>query len=97
MLHDAIESPQKIEMPPRAAQLAVRDAAQAQFLLLFDDPLDLAVLDGFETCRVENAGGMPLPRFFQRSRPQQATDVIGAKRRCGSLRDARHDNRPGRA
>ena len=85
VLGDAVEAPEKIEMPPRAAQLAVRDAAQAQFLLLFDDALDLAVLDGCETGRVERSVGVALPaRLLQRRRAQQAADVVGAKRRRSS-------------
>jgi hypothetical protein len=38
----AVEAPEKIEVPPRAAELAVGDGLQADLLLLLDDPLDLA-------------------------------------------------------
>ena len=86
VLRDAVEPPEKIEMPPRPAQLAVRDAEQAQFLLLFDDALDLAVLDGREAGRVERSLRAPLPGFLERWRAEQTADVVGAKRRRCSFR-----------
>ena len=46
VLGDAVETPEKIEVPPRAAQLPIRDATKAQFFLLTDEAPDLAVLDG---------------------------------------------------
>ena len=45
VLLGAVEAPEEIEMPPRAAELAVGDRLQADVLLLLDDALDLAVLD----------------------------------------------------
>src|SRR5262245_749696 len=77
------EAPEKIEMPPGAAELAVGDRLQAHRLLLLDQPLDLAVFDRFELGRRDLAL-LALPaRLFQRSRAQQAADVIGAERWLG--------------
>src|SRR6202008_3803507 len=82
---------QEIELPPRAAKLAVGDRLQSGRLLLFDDVLDLAILDRFEFGGADLAFGAFLARGFERRRPQQAADMIGAKRRLGSLR---HDLLP---
>ena len=81
VLGDAVEPPEEIEMPPRPPQLAVRDAAQAQFLLLRDDALDLAVLDRLEPGRIERAVRIAPARVLERRGAQQAADVVGAKRR----------------
>ena len=81
MLGDAVEPPEEIEMPPRAPQLAVRDAAQTQVLLLSDDALDLAILDRRETGRIERAVRIAPARVLERRGPQQAADMVGAKRR----------------
>ena len=43
----AIEAREKIEVPPRAAELAVGDRLQADVFLLADERGDLAVLDRF--------------------------------------------------
>jgi hypothetical protein len=53
--------------------------------LLFDDVLDLAVLDRFELIGADFAFGAALARLLERGRPQQAADMIDAKRRLGSL------------
>ncbi len=45
VLLDAVEAPEEIEMPPGAAEFAVGDRLQADFFLLLDDALDLAVFD----------------------------------------------------
>src|SRR5262249_20301772 len=82
---DAVETPEKIEMPPRAAEFAVGDRLQSDAFLFFDDVLDLVVLDCFEFIDVDFAFGVPLARRFERRRPQQAADMIGAKRRFGAL------------
>ncbi len=64
MALDAVEAPQEIEMPPRAAEFAVGDGLQANRLLLFDDVFDLAVLDRFELSGADLAFGAPLARCF---------------------------------
>ena len=81
VLGDTVETPEKIEVPPRTAQLSVRDAAQSERLLLRDDALDLAILDGPQASGVERAFGMAPPRVFERRRAQQAAHVVGTKRR----------------
>jgi hypothetical protein len=48
---DAVEAPEEIEMPPRAAEFAVGDRLQPDRFLFFDDVFDLAVLDGLELGR----------------------------------------------
>ena len=58
---------------------------QAGGLLLFDDALDLAVLDRLERGGVDLAFGTTLARLLQGGGPQQAADMVGAKRRFGSL------------
>src|SRR4029079_13441153 len=79
MLLGAVEAPEKIEMPPRAAEFAVSDGVQADVLLLPDDALDLAVFDFLERLRRHLALGAPGPRLVDRFRPQQAADVVGAE------------------
>ena len=48
MALDAVEAPEEIEMPPRAAEFAVGHRLQPDFFLLLDDALDLAVFDGLQ-------------------------------------------------
>src|SRR5581483_9978102 len=85
VLVDAVETPEEIEMPPRAAEFAVGDRLQTDLLLAPDDPLDLAVLDRLEFGRRDVALGALLARLLQRRGAQQAADVIGAERRLGAL------------
>src|SRR5262249_25820023 len=42
---DAVETPEKIEVPPGATELAVGDGLQPLLLLLLDHAVDLAVLE----------------------------------------------------
>src|SRR5262249_54730468 len=82
---DSIETPEKIKVPPGAAALAVGRRLQADFLLLLDGALDLTVLDFLERRPRDLPLRAPLARLFQRRRPQQAADVVGAERRLGAL------------
>ena len=66
-------------MPPGAAEFAVGDRLQADLFLFLDDALDLAVFDRFQRGGVDFALGELRARLFQRRRPQQAADVIGAE------------------
>ena len=50
MAFDAVETPEKIEMPPGAAKFAVGDSLQPDSLLLFDDRLDLAIFYFAQRC-----------------------------------------------
>ena len=81
----AVEAPEKIEVPPGAAELAVGDGLQADVFLLLDDPLDLAILDRLEIGGADLALGAPLPRLLQGGGTQQAADVVGAERGLGSF------------
>ena len=87
---DAIETPQEIEMPPRAAELAVADCLQADRLLLFDDVFDRAVFHDLQRAGRDLAFGVAFARISKRCRPQQAADMIGTKWRFGSLRHFPH-------
>src|SRR5262249_9413725 len=59
----SVEPLEEIEVPPRAAELAVGGALQADLLLLLDDGCDLAVLDGLECTRGDLALLMLRPRL----------------------------------
>src|SRR3984893_1905448 len=84
---DAVEAPEKIEMPPGAAELAVGDGLQPHLLLLLDHAFDLAVLDRLEFRHGDLALRALLARRLQRRRPQEAAHVIGAEWGFGSLHD----------
>ena len=86
VLVDAVEAPEEIEMPPGAAEFAVGDRLQTDLFLFFDDALDLAVFDRFQVGGGNFAFRPFVARRFQRRRPQQAADVIGAEWRFGALR-----------
>src|SRR5262245_58049195 len=57
---DAVETPEEIQVPPGAPEFAISDRLQAGIFLLFDDALDLAVLDFLELCRTNFALGAQL-------------------------------------
>ena len=80
----AVEAAKEIKMPPGATKFAIGGEFQPDLLLLFDRPFDLAVFD-----RAQRFGGDLVAlaleaRLFQRRRPQQASDMIGAERRRGA-------------
>src|SRR5262249_15573131 len=81
---DAIEALEEVEVPPRAAELAIGGALQADLLLLADDGLDLAVIDRLELIGGNLARRALRARLLQRGRAQQAADMIGAERRRGA-------------
>jgi hypothetical protein len=78
---DAVESPEEVEVPPRAAELAVGDGVKSDFFLLFDDALDFAILDRLQRLAGYGAAGALRARFMNGRRPEQAADVVGAERR----------------
>ena len=82
---DAVEHAEEIEVPPGAAELAVGRELEADLLLLLDDLLDLTVLDGLELGRRDRALLALGARLLQRGGTQEAADMVGAKRRFGSL------------
>ena len=84
VMFGAVEPPEKIEMPPRAAELAVGDRLQPDVFLLLDDARDLAVLDRLEL-RGRISPRSACARLFERGGAQQAADVIGAEGRLGAL------------
>ena len=72
-------------MPPRPAKFAVGGELEPDPLLFLDRVFDLAIFD-----RTQRLGGDLVAlalgaRLLDCSRPQQAADVIGAKRRGGVL------------
>src|SRR5262245_22251148 len=81
----AVETPEEVEVPPGAAELAVGDGLESHLLLLLDDALDLAILHRLERGRIDLALGVLFARLLQRCRTQQAADMVGAERRLGSL------------
>ena len=87
MALDAMEPPEKIEVPPGAAKLPIRDSLKPDLLLLLYDPLNLAVLERLEICSADLALRAFLTRRLQRRRAQQTADVISAERRLGTLHD----------
>jgi hypothetical protein len=86
MLLDAVETPEKIEMPPRAAEFAVCDRLKAHFFLFPYDAFDLAIFCFLQVRRPNLTLGALLARFLQRGGPKQAADMIGAEWRFGTLR-----------
>ena len=85
-----VEAPEKIEVPPGAAEFAVGHGLQADLFLLLDDALDLAVLQGLEIGGRQLAFGPLCARVFQRGGPQQAADMIGPEGRFGALHALPH-------
>jgi hypothetical protein len=81
---DAVEPDQEIGLPGGAAELAVGDGFEPDRLLLADHRRDLAVLERGKRVSIDLAAFVPAARVPQDGRPQQATHVIGAKRRFGS-------------
>ena len=76
---------EKVEMPPRAAELAVGRELQAGRGLLVHDLLDLHVL-GLAQIVGRNLALLQFgARLLDARRPQQAADLIGAERGFGSL------------
>ena len=81
----AVEPGEEIEMPPGAAELAVRRGLEADLLLPPQDLLDLAILDGAEFVGGDAAFGAGRSSLFQRIGAQQAADHVGAEWRLRSL------------
>jgi hypothetical protein len=77
----ALELPQKIEMPPRAAEFAVGGELKAHVRLLFDDFLDFRVFNCRQLILGDLALCLPGTCLLEGGAAQQAADRIGAKRR----------------
>src|ERR1700686_3162114 len=82
---DVVEPLEKIIVPGDAPVFAVGRRLEPDHLLLADDVLDLAVFDRRQFVGADFAARAFLPRFLQRRGAQQATDVVGAERRLGTL------------
>src|SRR5262249_32057285 len=81
---DPVEHAEEIEVPPRAAELAVGCELEADLLLLAHDLLDLAVLDLLEL-RIGDRALLVLGAcVLERSGAQEAADMVGAERRLGA-------------
>src|SRR5262249_45714339 len=76
-IHDvafnAVETPEKIEVPPGATELSVGDGLQPHLLLLLDHAVDLAVLERLEFRRTA-----PGPRRFPAAPPPRARPARGS-------------------
>ena len=86
LLH-AADLVHEVHVPRRAAELAVGDALQADVLLHLHDGADRIVLDCLQLRGADATLLVLLACAQQLLRPQQAADVIGAKRRLRELHD----------
>ena len=80
-----VEPFEEIDIPRHAPVFAVGDRLQPRRFLLGDHAGDFAILDLLERFRTDFATRPLLPRRFQRSAAQEAADMVGAKRRSGTL------------
>jgi hypothetical protein len=80
-LGHAVELEDEVHVPRRAAELPIRDGAQAGVLLQPHDVTDGVVLDAAQLVRVHLAGREALPCLQQLGRAQEAADVVGAEGR----------------
>src|SRR5262249_7179516 len=74
---DTFQTAKEIEVPPCPAKFAISGKFEADFFLLLDDLLDLAVFDRLECGGVNLTLGMLGTRILQWRRAQQTADVIG--------------------
>jgi hypothetical protein len=72
-------------VPGTAAELAVRNSAQADLFLFADRLPNRVVLDRAQGGGVDVAGRVLLARLVEALRPQQAADVVGPERWAGSF------------
>src|SRR5262249_17480800 len=84
---DAVETPEEVEVPPGAAELAGGHGLQPDLLLLLDRPLDLAVLHCLAIGSAALAFRALFARLLHRRRAQQAANAIGAERVLRPLQD----------
>ena len=81
----AVESLHEIEVPPRAAKLAVGGCLKPELLLPPDDLLDLLVLDRLELVGGDLALLALRPSLLDGDSAQQAADVVSTEGRLRSL------------
>src|SRR6185369_857682 len=77
--------PEKVEMPPGAAELAIGRQLQSDFFLLSDDLFDLAVFDSVERSGIDFVPRTLDTGFLERRSSQQTADMIGSEWRSFSL------------
>ena len=78
---DAFEPFEEIDVEIGAAEFPVRYPLQPCPLLALDHLADAFVLDASQFGRGQIPGEELLPRLQQTARPQEAPDMVGAKRR----------------
>jgi hypothetical protein len=78
---DAVELAEKVGVPKIAAKLAVGDSLHANVFLHLHGIANAAVFDLAQLRVIDPSLLALLPRLQQLPRTQEATDVIGAKRR----------------
>src|SRR4051812_31834574 len=83
---DAIEHPEKIEMPPRSAEFSVCDTFQPNGFFLGGDARNFAILHVLQFGCANGARLTICARILNCCTAQNAADVIGAERRLGSRR-----------
>jgi hypothetical protein len=83
----AVESGEKIQMPPGAAEFAIGNGLQACLFLFLDNLLDLAIFDLLQIAGGDLGPLSPPARFPDCRGTQQAADMIGAKRRIGAVHE----------
>src|SRR5262249_26770733 len=81
---DAVKLAEEVVVPKRAAELAVGDRSQPDGLLLADGRPHLPAFDPRELGRGDLAALALAARRFEGGGTQQASHVIGAKRRLGA-------------
>src|SRR4051812_37439759 len=84
---DADELAEEIVVPEGAAKLAVGHGTKPRVLLLADHALDLAVFDRLELFGGDLAALAPGACLLEGGGTQEASDMIGAKRRLGAWHD----------
>src|SRR5262249_30758169 len=82
---DAIEHAEKVEMPERAAKLAIGGKLQPYVLLLLDDPGDLTILDRLQLGTRFSAFLLFAACLLERRGAEEAADMGGGKRRLGAV------------
>src|SRR5579875_1501382 len=81
----SVERAKKIEMPIKAAKLAVGHGAQPHFHLRSDRALDESIFDRTEFIARKRARLGALARLLQLRRAQEATNMVRMRRQLRSL------------
>src|SRR5262245_27825118 len=84
---DAVQHAEEIEVPPRAAELAVGGELEADLFLLSDHVADLAIFHRLERLGGDLALLLLGARLVNRGRTQETAYMIGTERRLGSFHE----------